>query len=255
MFHIDTDAISRVRELKDKAKESDKEHYINFCYYHPELFSKEQDEQALSEILGFPGYSNYEYTLCPSEKMRNRRGASHKQIVFEDICEYGIEGICLCYCLSRGRSDYADLSMSEEAVRSLCRRCDHYRSRGFDDWDYCSIYHPKVITEKYKHYVASRDAEAYVYFVSDGHYVKIGKAQDPIKRLGQIQTGNPNQCELLYLIPLKASAMASEVESYLHEKYKQHRMCGEWFNLLEKLHHEKWEKMFPPKLCKKSEQK
>lgn len=249
MWHIDPDAIERVRKLKDRAKVEDKEHYINVFYYHPEFFPDEE-KTTLKSLLGYPGHDEYEHTLCPSYKRSLKKGASSTQHEFEDICEFGIEGLSLCYCFDEV---HADLYMCEEEMRSLCRKCDHYTGRGFDSWVLQSIYNPKIVYEKYKHYIERKNPEAYVYFITDGHYIKIGKAQDPLKRLCGIQTGNPNKCELLYLIPVKCSSWASELESYLHGKYSQYQKCGEWFDLMEKLEHEKWARAFPPCYEKKRE--
>lgn len=135
--------------------------------------------------------------------------------------------------------------MSEEEVRSLCRRCDHYKTNQFDTWMTDSIYNPKIVTNKFRHFIDRNEPKAFVYFITDGNYIKIGKAQDPLKRLAGIQTGNPNKCDILYLVPCKAASMATQIESYLHKTYEKYRLCGEWFNIKNQLEHEKWLKMFP----------
>lgn len=206
--------------------------------------SDEETVKLLKKHLGFPGHESYEHTLCPSYKIINRRGAASDQREFDRICEYGIEGLCLCYCLAG--EDLAGRTMSEEEMRSLCRRCDHYIGKGSDPWAYNSIYNPKIVLEKYKHYIERKNPSAFVYLVSDGKFVKIGKAQDPAKRLAGIQTGNPSECKILYLIPVRSASMAYQVEEYLHSKYQSYQMCGEWFDILEKLEHDAWSREFPP---------
>jgi hypothetical protein len=50
---------------------------------------------------------------------------------------------------------------------------------------------------------------------------KIGESSNPKRRFNSIKTANP------YVILLGASDYYSEKE--LHEKYKNYRFCGEWF--------------------------
>lgn len=65
-----------------------------------------------------------------------------------------------------------------------------------------------------------------VYFITDGNYIKIGKADDVGQRLIQLQTGNPNKLSILY-------SMIGEydLEKTIHDFYKDYRVEGEWFNI------------------------
>jgi hypothetical protein len=56
--------------------------------------------------------------------------------------------------------------------------------------------------------------------------VKIGKARDPERRLGELQTGSPHA--------LKIEAMCrgySRVERYLHDKCAERHVRGEWYRI------------------------
>jgi len=71
-----------------------------------------------------------------------------------------------------------------------------------------------------------------IYIISDGTNIKIGFSFNPKKRLLQLQTGHPNQLQLLYSKPTKN---ARKIEKHLHKilwefksKYK-----GEWFTIPE----------------------
>ena len=67
-----------------------------------------------------------------------------------------------------------------------------------------------------------------VYFIYQGDYCKIGVSCTPYKRVKQLQTGNPHELELYAVIkPMDAYGLESE----LHSKFADVRMCGEWFNL------------------------
>ncbi len=65
----------------------------------------------------------------------------------------------------------------------------------------------------------------YVYFLRMGEDgpIKIGKAQDPSRRLFGLQTGNPIELKMILLV------RNSELEPAFHEKFWDHRIRGEWF--------------------------
>jgi hypothetical protein len=67
-----------------------------------------------------------------------------------------------------------------------------------------------------------------VYFISDGTYTKIGKSNNPIKRIKDLQTSNGNELKFVYIFDCKDSW-----EKKLHKLLKQYRTnsCNEWFDL------------------------
>lgn len=80
----------------------------------------------------------------------------------------------------------------------------------------------------------------FIYFISDGQYVKIGKGM-PMDRLKTMQTGNARQLKLLFTIPLgnipKSSASTYKTagipaEMILHRIFKNYHVRGEWFDIL-----------------------
>ena len=64
---------------------------------------------------------------------------------------------------------------------------------------------------------------------------KMGKANNPSKRLKELQTGHSGKLHLIAEMPCSE---ALRKESYLHAKYKQYRVHGEWFNIPPTLLHE-----------------
>lgn len=58
--------------------------------------------------------------------------------------------------------------------------------------------------------------------------VKIGISSNPEQRLKGLQTGNPNELEL---IATTTCSDVCELENGLHNKYNTHRLNGEWFDL------------------------
>lgn len=66
----------------------------------------------------------------------------------------------------------------------------------------------------------------HVYFIQgvDGGPIKIGRSQDPKRRLRALQPGSPAELRLLCTIPGTAG-----VESALHCELADWRLHGEWF--------------------------
>lgn len=64
-----------------------------------------------------------------------------------------------------------------------------------------------------------------IYFISNGRgLVKIGVSKSPSSRLSQLQTGSS---DILTLIREMEGGV--EAENYLHRKFADHRVSGEWF--------------------------
>lgn len=71
-----------------------------------------------------------------------------------------------------------------------------------------------------------------VYLITDGEFVKIGVAGNVNTRMHDLQIGNPKKlCIILY----EKIKNAYKIEKLLHEKYKDKRMVGEWFDILDEV--------------------
>jgi len=64
--------------------------------------------------------------------------------------------------------------------------------------------------------------------VSEPFIFKIGIAQDPEKRMRELQTGNPQRLELATIIE---SDQPARVENTLHRIYQECKHRGEWYTL------------------------
>lgn len=74
---------------------------------------------------------------------------------------------------------------------------------------------------------------SFVYFVTDGEYVKIGKTDNDVQsRIAALQTGNPKRIFPLIQLPLSYASASQNLESYFHNMFADKRMCGEWFDIL-----------------------
>lgn len=63
-----------------------------------------------------------------------------------------------------------------------------------------------------------------VYFIQCGNRIKIGKSNDPWKRLAALQTGNPDQLRLLAIAPGN-----EDFEQGVQEQFSEYRVNGEWY--------------------------
>lgn len=73
------------------------------------------------------------------------------------------------------------------------------------------------------------DADKYVYGAIDGvGRVKIGISSNPTERIKQLNVGNPNELELVYV--KRADKPRHQSETELHTEFDNFRIRGEWFS-------------------------
>jgi hypothetical protein len=74
-----------------------------------------------------------------------------------------------------------------------------------------------------------------VYVISDGNgKCKVGKANSVMKRLKQLQTGNPNQLFVVAVLECESCFDAESAERSAHKILEQNRVSGEWFEVSER---------------------
>jgi hypothetical protein len=71
--------------------------------------------------------------------------------------------------------------------------------------------------EKFVYLIKSKESQLY----------KIGIAINPYKRISQLETGNPEQLQILYTYKTKNY---SSIEKSLHNRFSYLRKNGEWFS-------------------------
>lgn len=89
-----------------------------------------------------------------------------------------------------------------------------------------------------------------VYFIQKGYgSVKIGVAEDPERRLRELQTGNHGRLHLIAKLPCPSRAAAFALERQMHERFASDRLQGEWFHkrILRKF--KERAQMFPQIFC------
>lgn len=71
---------------------------------------------------------------------------------------------------------------------------------------------------------------SYVYFITDNNgHIKIGKADNTVKRLNELQTGNPYKLSIILTVMMPSINDAFSLEQELHQLFKDYRLEGEWF--------------------------
>lgn len=165
---------------------------------------------------------------------------------FCGICEYGPEQIIRCY------REYDELLNSLSFSR-MCSDCDHCICRGHQKWIHWydqydkSIWKPNFFARwvKAKEYLDESDSPNwFVYFISDGEFIKIGKSNNPKKRMSELQVGNARDLHLLFQIPTVSEKAAFEAEKMLHRVYRDYSANGEWFKIHGKLAISSWQSCY-----------
>jgi hypothetical protein len=75
----------------------------------------------------------------------------------------------------------------------------------------------------------------FIYFIRqhDTGFLKIGKANDPLRRMHNIQVGSPQYLQMLGYV----RRYGEFEEKYIHDVFLEHRFRGEWFREEGKLQH------------------
>jgi hypothetical protein len=74
----------------------------------------------------------------------------------------------------------------------------------------------------------SDPSSTFVYFIQAGGRggpIKIGRARDVFQRLNQLQTGSPEELEILAVL----AGAAVDLEKHLHQRFANSHLRGEWF--------------------------
>lgn len=74
----------------------------------------------------------------------------------------------------------------------------------------------------------------YVYIIKDTGFknrCKIGISKNPKQRLRNLQTGNSNKLDLIFILKVDPNIKSSAVESEIHKYFKEKNLWinGEWF--------------------------
>lgn len=197
-------------------------------------------------VMGYsPNFKLGEYVfqkINPRDKVSRGKGLTTSEgCAYQGICDLGTDAMLLCYANNCSFSE----SFSHLEMKVMCSTCEHCAcdikitdSLGF------SLFSPEYIKVYANEEIEQVNPKSFVYFISDGVFIKIGKGANPRKRLLELQTGNARKLNLLYLIPCKNDTAAFRVERMLHENFEKYRLSGEWFEIKDKLMNSLYEAEF-----------
>lgn len=77
-------------------------------------------------------------------------------------------------------------------------------------------------------YNKKNDTNLCVYFIGCNEYTKIGYTNDIKRRMREIQTCNPYNIKLLYIIN---NVHNVSIEKHAHLHFKQYHIRGEWYKI------------------------
>lgn len=94
------------------------------------------------------------------------------------------------------------------------------------DKDYRDFYNFSLLSKE-----RNKTKISNVYFISDGEFCKIGKADNVDVRLKQLQTSNAKPLFVIGYIPCKNPTSALRKEDAFHMKFSKSKASGEWYKI------------------------
>lgn len=75
-----------------------------------------------------------------------------------------------------------------------------------------------------------KPATQFLYIMTDGVYVKVGRSTDIFQRIRAIQSGNPREIKPVVAFGPLERREAAAFENEMHRAMKRTRVSGEWFD-------------------------
>ena len=99
--------------------------------------------------------------------------------------------------------------------------------------------------------VNGKTITGFIYFITNGKFVKIGSAENVLLRLTDLQISTPDTLKVLFTIPLLPETKRGgtyysilNVEKYLHGIFKPFNYRGEWFDIHDVINVYAWRNYF-----------
>ena len=96
--------------------------------------------------------------------------------------------------------------------------------------------------------ISFKNPKSFVYFISNGQFVKIGYTNNLEKRMEDLQVGSPYELRLICAVPFENSLYAQKAENILHKQYEVFFVRGEWYNILGYIRCDLFARCFSPSL-------
>ena len=174
---------------------------------------------------------------------RGKRLNFQERSDFASVCKLGADQIIDCYAPSYHQEQYDDVFY----FLSRCSECPYVQSKieFLPDHvvvDIESIFDAQAIESSISDYCEWDSPKAYVYFITDGRYVKVGKATNIKTRLSDLQVSNPRPLTCIAIIPCTDIKAAHQAEHILHRRFTKYRMGGEWFDIYDGVYSKPYER-------------
>lgn len=189
-----------------------------------------------------PRARGYLCWINPGDKAQSCCGFNFQEAcAVHNICVLGKDQIIKCY-------EYIHHPISSLDLMYLCGSCKYSCHK-----DFSCEYLERVSRTQHPYFIDDivetvdtdeKKAGYFVYFISDGQFVKIGISNDVMKRLGDLQVGNPKPLTVLFSVPVRNKKDALELEYRLHNVYREFARCGEWFDILNYIKVEEFQNYF-----------
>lgn len=180
--------------------------------------------------------------IYPKDKVERSKWLSSKEKgEFSGVCKLGADQLISCY-------QYEDEGYSKQDFLLMCKDCNYSLCRK-SSYDYqTSISEPFFIEKEFSDFLATENIKPkyFVYFISDGDFVKIGVTNNIKLRLSELQVGNARKLDCICLIPAKNRNSAFSLEHNLHDIYERYYINGEWFDLLKFLDVDEFRDIYNP---------
>lgn len=166
---------------------------------------------------------------------------------FTGICELGPHQLVECY--GKYACDYNEYTAVD--FMNMCRNCPYENKGAFGFRDPFAYKRSMFNAYDLKTWLVpecNKDPKAFVYFIADeGNAVKIGVAKNIRIRLNELQTGNPDELQVIAAIPHENSKTAYETEYKLHTLYRDYKIRGEWYSIKKQVLLGDFQQIFSPK--------
>lgn len=173
---------------------------------------------------------DYFYRICPRERYNSDEPLDEiEEYMFHGICSIGSEQLISCY-----GDDSDNIEYSREDFMAMCQECPYSLVYAISECNVWSIAEPYFILGRFFHLVDiySDVPSCFVYFISNGEFVKIGVSENVERRMYSLQSASPRKLEILATVPVKNTNCAYELEKELHSIYAKYHIYGEWYEIL-----------------------
>ncbi len=115
--------------------------------------------------------------------------------------------------------------IAEEELNRMRKQIEQRKQAQLD------LFSPTKIKEEVVEYTDYDQPKDYIYFFSDGEFIKIGRSNNVKQRRNSMQAGSPRTITMICTIPCKTLDAGKKVERILHNRFAPYHIRGEWYDI------------------------